>query len=104
MRELAHVVLRLLINAETLTDADATRKLLPRPDASPDEKPDPGPAPQPELETLDAAERRHVIAVLADSGGNRSEAARRLGIERKTLTRKLKSWNEGAARPEEDEG
>ncbi len=33
-------------------------------------------------------EREHILRVLAESGGNRSEAARRLGIERKTLYKK----------------
>jgi propionate catabolism operon transcriptional regulator len=35
-------------------------------------------------------EREHVARVLKECGGNRSAAARRLGIDRKTLWRKLK--------------
>jgi DNA-binding NtrC family response regulator len=38
-------------------------------------------------------ERRHIMAVLAETGGNREEAARRLGISRKTIDRKCMSWN-----------
>lgn len=38
---------------------------------------------------LDDLEREHIEQVLADSGGNVSEAARRLGIHRRTLQRKL---------------
>jgi len=33
-------------------------------------------------------ERQHILEILKQTGGNRSEAARRLGIERKTLYRK----------------
>lgn len=38
-------------------------------------------------------ERRHILAVLRDSGGNREEAARRLGVSRKTIDRKCAAWN-----------
>lgn len=31
--------------------------------------------------------------VLEEAGGNRAEAARRLGISRKTIDRKLMDWN-----------
>ncbi len=39
-------------------------------------------------ERLVELERQHILRVLAASNGNRSEAARRLGIERKTLYKK----------------
>jgi len=42
--------------------------------------------------TLESMERRHVRAVLDLCGGNKSEAARRLAISRKTLERKLRRW------------
>jgi DNA-binding NtrC family response regulator len=38
-------------------------------------------------------ERRHILSVLKESGGNREEAARRLGISRKTIDRKCALWN-----------
>jgi DNA-binding NtrC family response regulator len=44
------------------------------------------------VQKLEEVERRHILAVLDDAGGNKSEAARRLGIARKTLERKLRSW------------
>lgn len=44
-------------------------------------------------DSLESIERRHVLAVLAAAGGNKSEAARRLGISRKTLERKCLAWN-----------
>jgi DNA-binding NtrC family response regulator len=43
---------------------------------------------------LDEVEKRHTLRVLAASGGNKSEAARRLGVSRKTLERKVKLWEE----------
>ncbi len=42
--------------------------------------------------TLDEVERAHVLAVLERAGGNRTQAARWLGIGRNTLGRKLKGW------------
>jgi two-component system response regulator AtoC len=42
--------------------------------------------------TLDEVERRHVLDVLRALGGNKAEAARVLGIGRKTLYRKLEAW------------
>ncbi len=41
---------------------------------------------------LDEVEKRHALRVLAAAGGNKSEAARRLGVSRKTLERKVKLW------------
>jgi two-component system NtrC family response regulator len=49
--------------------------------------------------TLDTFERQHVRAVVKLSSGNKSQAARRLGISRKTLERKLRRW-ESAASPD----
>jgi len=44
-------------------------------------------------ETLEDVERRHILSVLDETGGNRSETARRLGISRKTIDRKLAAWD-----------
>jgi DNA-binding NtrC family response regulator len=44
-------------------------------------------------ESLDEVEKRHILAVLRETGGNRDEAARRLGISRKTIDRKCALWN-----------
>jgi two-component system response regulator RegA len=42
-----------------------------------------------EVPSLDRVEWEHINRVLADSGGNVSEAARRLGLHRRSLQRKL---------------
>lgn len=54
---------------------DALRRAESSPSALPDE--------------LDDAEREHIQRILSDCGGNVSEAARRLGLHRRTLQRKL---------------
>lgn len=43
--------------------------------------------------TLEQVKRHHMIRVVDDNGGNKSAAARRLGISRKTLERKLGTSN-----------
>ncbi|HEY4105039.1 MAG TPA: sigma-54 dependent transcriptional regulator [Polyangiaceae bacterium] len=45
---------------------------------------------------LDALERTHIERVLRETGGNRSEAARQLGIDRVTLYRKMKRYQVSA--------
>lgn len=45
-----------------------------------------------ELVTLEEMERRYVLRVLQSFKGNKTAAARTLGIERKTLYRKLEAW------------
>jgi DNA-binding NtrC family response regulator len=47
----------------------------------------------PPLKSLDALERQHIHDVLAHTGGNRTQAARILGIGLRTLQRKIKSYN-----------
>jgi ActR/RegA family two-component response regulator len=47
--------------------------------------------------TLEEVEKRHIQRVLAAVGGNKSEAARRLGVSRKTLERKCAEWDAAEA-------
>ncbi len=44
-------------------------------------------------DSLEAVERRHILTVLAECDGNRAEAARRLGVSRKTVDRKCAMWD-----------
>jgi two-component system, NtrC family, response regulator AtoC len=48
-----------------------------------------------ELLTLEEVERRHVLRVLDACNGNRTDAAKILGLDRKTLYRKLLRWGVG---------
>ena len=41
---------------------------------------------------LEEVERRSILEMLQATGGNKSEAARRLGITRKTLRKKLEKY------------
>lgn len=41
---------------------------------------------------LEDVEKRHILTILEMEGGNKSAAARRLGISRKTLERKVQAW------------
>ena len=46
----------------------------------------------PTMLTLDEIDRRHIIYVVEMCGGNRTNAAQVLDIDRKTLYRKLLRW------------
>jgi DNA-binding NtrC family response regulator len=48
--------------------------------------------------SLEAVQRSHIMNALAVAGGNKTVAARALGVSRKTVERKLKEWSdEGSA-------
>ncbi|MEO0371730.1 MAG: sigma-54 dependent transcriptional regulator [Pseudomonadota bacterium] len=49
-------------------------------------------ADQLEVEPLATVEQRHILGVLEACNGNRAEAARRLGVARKTIDRKCQAW------------
>lgn len=52
----------------------------------------------PEGATLAEVERRHILRVLDQVGGHRGQAAERLGIDRRTLYRKLREFGVGSVR------
>jgi DNA-binding NtrC family response regulator len=91
VRELEQVIRRTVIDSGALVDAAAAARALRDIAPSSEEKPATMPAAvQDELVSLDEAEKRHIIAVLRATGGNQTQAAYILGIERKTLARKMK--------------
>ena len=77
VRQLQHMVERLVILADRI-DAEGVHNALTAMESR--EKP---------VETLADAEEEQIRRVLAATGGNKSKAAQILGIERKTLYRKL---------------
>jgi len=91
VRELEQVIRRTIIDSGALVDpvaaANALRDIAPLAEAQPVTVPPPA---EEELVSLDEAEKRHIVAVLRATGGNQTQAAFILGIERKTLARKIK--------------
>lgn len=80
IRELKSVITKALIfsDADTITPDDLPRHLAVDQEVS---------TRQPV--TLEEMEKNHIIAVLAETGGNQSKAAEILGINRKTLYKKI---------------
>jgi DNA-binding NtrC family response regulator len=77
VRQLQHVIERLTILAPRI-DADAVEQALTAMEAR-----------EKSVETLADAEEDQIRKILSATGGNKSKAAQLLGIERKTLYRKL---------------
>jgi DNA-binding NtrC family response regulator len=92
VRELEQVIRRTVIDSGSLLDAEAAKRSLasiaPRPAPAP--APEPAPESEDALTSLDDAERSHILTVLRATAGNQTQAAFILGIERKTLARKMK--------------
>jgi two-component system response regulator AtoC len=90
VRELRNVLERACMLAEdvTLNERDVAAAMPsvrePAQPAAP-----PAARPEPRAENLDTIERGHIIRVLAELRGNKQAAARRLGISRRTLYRRL---------------
>ena len=91
VRELEQVIRRTVIDSGALVDAAAAARALR--DIAPSAEPKPAAAPvqtDNELISLEESEKRHIESVLRATGGNQTQAAYILGIERKTLARKIK--------------
>jgi DNA-binding NtrC family response regulator len=94
VRQLEQVIRRTIIDSGGLADAEAVARTLRAIDPEvPRETAASAPAAERELVALDEAERRHIASVLRATGGNQTQAAFILGIERKTLARKIKRLN-----------
>jgi len=79
VRELQNLVEGAASLADGTIDVELLRSLLGRAEAA---------APGPEALDLASVERRHIQRVLQRTRGNKTSAARLLGVDRKTLTRK----------------
>jgi DNA-binding NtrC family response regulator len=86
VRELKNLIERLLI----LSTGDAIEAdQLPQPFAAPSEAALPEEVSSKEPRTLEAIEKAYIVKVLRQVNGNKSEAAKILGITRQTLRKKL---------------
>jgi len=86
VRQLLHLIERLVIlSTAPVIDAAAVRGVLPAGAVTAAVSA----APPPTTESLSDAEDEHIKRVLTATGGNKTKAAEILGIERKTLYRKL---------------
>ena len=86
VRQLEHVIQRTIIDSGGLNDSEVAAGIL---EAMDDEVTGAAGLPSAgDLITLKELERSHIEAILRHCDGNRSRAARILGIERKTLYRK----------------
>jgi len=104
VRELEQVIRRTIIDSGALTDGEAAQRALRSiapsvAAATPGRRttPEAGVATQAEssaddLVPLDEAEKKHIMNVLRATAGNQTQAAFILGIERKTLARKIKRY------------
>jgi DNA-binding NtrC family response regulator len=87
IRELKNVIERCLLLSHQPSQSLSACSMVAGTVASPDADAD-------DL-TLEAVEKRHILRVLDLEGGNKSAAARSLGISRKTLERKFQAWQAG---------
>ncbi len=98
VRELEQAVRRAIIDCGSLTDAAVVARVIREiafDESKAEQKPEAGRQKaevegSPDLGSLDDAERRHIEVVLQATNGNQTQAAYILGIERKTLARKIK--------------
>lgn len=98
VRELMNAVERAVVLSRTDT-VDADELVFPMADQCPGSDAPPvsahPAADGPQNLPLGEVEKRSILEALAAAGGNKSEAARRLGITRKTLRKKLEKYEAG---------
>jgi len=99
VRELEQVIRRTVIDSGGLVDAEAAARAMREIDPTPPDverralsPPDGEGGLRAHPSTLDDAERKHIVTVLRATCGNQTQAAFILGIERKTLARKIKRF------------
>jgi Nif-specific regulatory protein len=90
VRELRNVVERavVLVEGSEITEAD----LWFTPLSGSERRPADGPGANQGLISLDEVERLHILQTLESTNWKKREAARRLGINRSTLDRKLEKY------------
>ena len=91
VRELKNVIERAVVLART-DSIDVTDLMLSNLATAGDTAEIVSPLSGYEPTTLDEVERRHILATLQNTGGNKSRAAKILGIERSTLDRKIRRY------------
>jgi DNA-binding NtrC family response regulator len=91
VRELLHVIQRgvILCKGDEITPADLPPEIAGRPGGTPPAATATTAAPATEAPTLEAMERQHIVTTLRRVGGHRGKAAAVLGIDPKTLYRKI---------------
>jgi len=90
VRELRNVVERAVVLVEGSEITERDLRFAPRPVA--ERPPADGPAPKQGPLALEEAERQHVLRAIESTNWRKREAARRLGISRSTLDRKLEKY------------
>jgi DNA-binding NtrC family response regulator len=90
VRELRNVVERLLL----LQPEDAPLSIEPAALAAilPSKVNPPGSQPEATPRSVDDVEKAHILRILSEHGGNKTRAARTLGIDFKTLLNKLRKY------------
>jgi DNA-binding NtrC family response regulator len=96
LRELRNEVWRLACGDRKRIEVHHLSKRVLRGSSTPARSPRPSGKEAPATPSLSAIERGAILEALRDSGGNRSAAARRLGIPRSSLYRKMRRYAIGS--------
>jgi DNA-binding NtrC family response regulator len=97
VRELRNVIERLLLLSTAVGNEPISEDELPQILTISTKEPEPEPAGAGtafEVDSLEAVERTHILNILTKCGGNKSQAARVLRIDYKTLQAKLRKYDQ----------